>query len=329
MPALHARALGQPGLGGPLAQNEPVRAVTGAAAGVIRELLSSHELWCAQDLADAAGAQTPTGLPTGFEQLDRLLPDRGWPRAGLTEVLADAVGVGELRLLAPGLARLSREQPRWIAWVNPPFPPYAPALAEAGIEVGKVLLIRTDGFNRPVSAAHRAGSAADGNAPGQWGRMRVAHGSEPSRSASNRGRPERLQGASARRPGAASEPLWAVEQALQSGACSAVLAWLDERRLRLSDLRRLQLRTRQGRTWGVLFRPQRASAAPSAAELRLSVRAAQEGSVLDGAGTARRLLVSIIKRRGGWAIEDLPLELDKADDLRSLLQLWRRRRSGT
>lgn len=279
MPALHSRALAQPSLAGSLAQSEPVRQGNRAAAGVIRELLRSHALWRAQDLADADGAQTPTGLPTGFEQLDRLLPDQGWPRAGLTEVLADAVGIGELRLLAPGLARLSREEPRWIAWINPPFLPYAPALAEVGIEVGKVLLVRTDSFDRP----------------------------------------------SARPPGIASEALWAVEQALQSGACSAVLAWLDERRLRLPDLRRLQLRTRQGRAWGVLFRPQRASMAPSAAELRLSLRATPEEG---GVGAARRLLVSIIKRRGGWAIADLPLELDGTAALHTLLQRWRQQRSG-
>ena len=279
MSTLHSRALAQPSLAGPLAQSEPVRQGNRPAAGAIRELLCSHELWCAQDLVDADGAQKPTGLPTGFDQLDRLLPDQGWPRAGLTEVLADAVGIGELRLLAPGLARLSREEPRWIAWINPPFLPNAPALAEAGIEVDKVLLVRTDGFDRP----------------------------------------------SARRPSTAVATLWAVEQALQSGACSAVLAWLDERRLRLPDLRRLQLRTRQGRAWGVLFRPQRASLAPSAAELRLSLRATPEEG---GVGAARRLLVSIIKRRGGWAIADLPLELDGADALHTLLQRWRQQRSG-
>ena len=279
MSALHSRALAQPSLAGPLAQSEPVWQGNRPAVGAIRELLYSHELWRAQDLVDADGAQKPTGLPTGFDQLDRLLPDQGWPRAGLTEVLADAVGIGELRLLAPGLARLSREEPRWIAWINPPFLPYAPALAEAGIEVGKVLLVRTDSFDRP----------------------------------------------SARPPSIASEALWAVEQALQSGACSAVLAWLDERRLRLPDLRRLQLRTRQGRAWGVLFRPQRASLAPSAAELRLSLRATPEEG---GVGAARRLLVSIIKRRGGWAIADLPLELDGADAQQTLLQRWRQQRSG-
>lgn len=279
MPAFDSRALEQPSLSGPLAQSGPVRSMNGAAAGAVRELLLSPELWCAQDLAAAQGAQTPAGLPTGFEQLDRLLPNRGWPRAGLTEVLADALGIGELRLLLPGLARLSREEPRWIAWVNPPFSPHAPALAAAGVEVGKILLIRTDGFDRPA----------------------------------------------ARPPGLSGEALWAVEQALQSGACSAVLAWLDERRLRFPGLRRLQLRTRQGRAWGVLFRPQRASAAPSAAELRLSIRAVPEEGNLGGVGTARRLLVSIIKRRGGWAIADLPLELDGADALQPLLQLWRRR----
>ncbi|MDD9964493.1 MAG: hypothetical protein OXU70_20640, partial [Gammaproteobacteria bacterium] len=40
-------------------------------------------------------------------------------------------------------------------------------------------------------------------------------------------------------------------------------------------------------------------------------------------GAKRRLLLSILKRRGGWAMDDLPLELEAGDDLEALLRLWR------
>ncbi len=47
-------------------------------------------------------------------------------------------------------------------------------------------------------------------------------------------------------------PLWAMEQALGSGACEVVLAWA--RRARATSVRRLQLATERGRTAGFLFR---------------------------------------------------------------------------
>ncbi|MXX28985.1 MAG: translesion DNA synthesis-associated protein ImuA [Gammaproteobacteria bacterium] len=231
----------------------------------LRQLLSSAELWRARDLPGQTCAEQSAGIPTGFDQLDRLLPGQGWPRAALSEILCDSAGIGELGLVAPGLARLSREQARWITWINPPFMPHAPGLAAAGIDVGKMLLIRT----------------GQADSSGQ-------------------------------------DALWALEQSLESGACSAVLAWLDERCLRIPDLRRMHLRAQQGRSWAVLFRPGLASRNPSAAELRLRIRAAPAAE-----GEARRLLLSILKRRGGWGIDDLPLELAAMDDSEALLRLWR------
>ena len=265
----------------------------------LRQLLSSAELWRARDLPSHARAGQSAGLPTGFDRLDRLLPGQGWPRAALCEILCDSAGIGELGLVAPGLARLSREQARWITWINPPFMPHAPALAAAGIDVGKVLLIRTG----PADSSGR-------------------------------------------------DALWAFEQALESGACSAVLAWLDERRLRIPDLRRLHLRAQQGCAWAVLFRPGLASRNPSAAELRLRIRAAAPSAEALGLprcgapltlrephphpesnlmkAEPRRLLLSILKRRGGWGMDDLPLELDAGvDDPEALLRLWRSPAEGS
>ncbi len=101
------------------------------------KLLQHPDLWRAGQLAKTQN----TGTQTGYAALDAHLPEQGWPTAGLVEFLLTSAGVGELRLLAPALKTLSRDQHRWIAWVNPPFIPYAPALEAVGININKILLI--------------------------------------------------------------------------------------------------------------------------------------------------------------------------------------------
>lgn len=97
------------------------------------------------------------------------------------------------------------------------------------------------------------------------------------------------------RPQTDADAWWTAEQALRSGACGAVLTWLDmpdERRMR-----RLQLGAETGRTWGVLFRSAAAAQARSPAALRLRLEARPHG-----------LAVHILKRRGNPL--GRPLELD-------------------
>lgn len=207
-----------------------------------RSLLKHQGLWRARDLERIQEVETSKRLSTGFASLDAALSDNGWPRAALIEVLCSTTGIGELRLLAPGLAQLSREETRWIVWVNPPFVPYAPAWQRLGVDLEKVLVIRSD----------------------------------------------------SRR-----DALWSLEQVLESGSCSAVMAWLNERGLQHSELRRLQIRSRQGRTWTTLFRPRPIAKQPSPAELRLAV------DLSDGGGVT----VSVLKRRRGWALNDLSIPL--------------------
>jgi hypothetical protein len=83
----------------------------------------------------------PPGMPTGRAELDAVLPGGGWPRGALTEILIEHPGVGELELIMPALARLSRGS-RVIAWISPPFVPYAPALAGAGLDLQRLLVVR-------------------------------------------------------------------------------------------------------------------------------------------------------------------------------------------
>lgn len=169
-------------------------------------LLTHPAIWRGRGLA-RSDTQT-----TGYAALDDALPGRGWPAAGLTEILTRRPGLGELRLLLPLLAAIGNAQPpRWVVWVSPPFEPYAPALAAGGVPPGRVLVIR------------------------------------------------------------AAEPLWALEQALDSGACAVALGWPESgtRRVRARDLRRLQLITQRHHAPAFLFRGLEAAREASPAELRI------------------------------------------------------------
>lgn len=111
----------------------------------------------------AARPQTAASvIPTGFAALDTLLPAGGWPKAGVTELLVPREGIGALQLLLPALANLSQQR-RWIAWVAPPYVPYAPALAAAGVDPSRVLRVYPKrGMNgmETIEACLRSGTCA-------------------------------------------------------------------------------------------------------------------------------------------------------------------------
>lgn len=106
------------------------------AVATLDSLLAAQTLWH----AGRHPATTRDGEPTGHAALDQLLPQGGWPRRALTELLLPADGVGELALLMPTLARLSREGGT-LALVAPPYLPYAPAWQAAGIDLGVLQVI--------------------------------------------------------------------------------------------------------------------------------------------------------------------------------------------
>lgn len=101
------------------------------------------------------GARAREAVPTGYDALDGLLPDGGWPVGALTEVYPTREGVGEHRLLLPCLARLTQEG-RWAVWVSPPHRLYGPALAAAGIELARVLVVPAPTSNERWWAAEQA-----------------------------------------------------------------------------------------------------------------------------------------------------------------------------
>jgi hypothetical protein len=81
-------------------------------------------------------------LPSGFGALNERLPGGGWPRSGLIEILVSRFGVGELTLLLPLLATLTRGPlARSCVWVAPPFEPFAPALDAHGVALDRILVV--------------------------------------------------------------------------------------------------------------------------------------------------------------------------------------------
>lgn len=208
-------------------------------------------LWRASQLGHRAQA----ALPTGFAPLDAQLPGGGWPRRALAELLLPHAGVGEMRLLAPVLAALTRSGQR-VLWVDPPAAPCAPALEQLGLDVRRLV---------------------------------VVHG---------RDGPRGVHGVRVRRLPGAADVLWALEQALASGELGAVLAWLPEP-LRADALRRLQLAAQAHDGPVFVFREPDARLRPSAAPLRLALRAAGPDA----------LWVHVLKRRGPVLEQPIRLEL--------------------
>jgi hypothetical protein len=93
-------------------------------------------------------ARTET-LPSGFSALDTRLPGGGWPRSGLIEILLSRFGVGELTLLLPVIAALSRlPLARSCVWVAPPHEPFAPALVANGVALDRVVVVRVPNVRR-------------------------------------------------------------------------------------------------------------------------------------------------------------------------------------
>jgi len=176
---------------------------------------------------------------TGFALLDQELPGQGWPHGQLVELLVDQPGIGELGLLLPALAAVTRAG-RSCVWVLPcqgasaaaeaagdaaPLAqaarqalPYAPALAEAGIDLARNI------FVKPLT-------------PRESG--------------------------------------WALEQSLRTAHLGALLGWLPDSAGADADfraLRRLHLLAQRHQALVFILRPSRHAQSPSPAALRLQLQ---------------------------------------------------------
>lgn len=97
-------------------------------------------------------------VASGHLVLDRQLPGHGWPRGSLVEILTPAPGIGEVSLLLPALRRLAAE--KRVAFVQPPFLPYAPALAQSGLPLERIAWIDAAGDDAQWAAEQSLRSGA-------------------------------------------------------------------------------------------------------------------------------------------------------------------------
>ena len=133
----------------------------------LARLLEHPAIWRGRSAARAEA------LPTGYAALDACLPGKGWPRAGLIEILVSRFGVGEIHLLFPVLAALARRPAaRWCVWIAPPLEPYAPALAAHGVTLERVLVVRAP---KPLWAFEQTLGSGAGDVALAW----AAHGPRP------------------------------------------------------------------------------------------------------------------------------------------------------
>ena len=101
-------------------------------------LFNGGRVWKGRPAAPPASVH-----PTGLAALDAVLPTGGWPEAALSEILMAKEGVGELQLVLPTLARLSKAGER-IVLVAPPYTPYPHAWQNAGVDLRLLSVIQAE-----------------------------------------------------------------------------------------------------------------------------------------------------------------------------------------
>jgi protein ImuA len=102
----------------------------------IAEATLRQHIWRASELSRSRTLSSPSG----FECLDAELPGGGWPQSTLVELLIQQPGIGEMHLLRPALAALSKN--RRIALIEPPYRPNSAACKFLGLSCPNILWIR-------------------------------------------------------------------------------------------------------------------------------------------------------------------------------------------
>jgi hypothetical protein len=120
----------------------------------LEKILQRQAVWRGGASAATSALAVPAA-PTGFAALDAELPGGGWPVGGLAELLCPAEGIGELQIVLPALAALTGAGHR-VAWLAPPYLPYAPALRAAGVRLSGLTVVRAPGRRDALWAAEQA-----------------------------------------------------------------------------------------------------------------------------------------------------------------------------
>ena len=105
---------------------------------------------CARDAS--ATTERPV-LRVGWPALEAALPDGGLPGRSVVELQAPHVLGGSTFLALSAIRSLQHERPHgWCAWVDPEGSLYAPALAAAGLDLQRLLVVRPPRADLPRTA---------------------------------------------------------------------------------------------------------------------------------------------------------------------------------
>jgi hypothetical protein len=212
----------------------------------------------------ASAQQHIRALSTGLPELDALLPGGGWPCGALSEILFAYDGIGELALLMPALAELTRRQQR-VIFVAPPYIPYAPALAAQGLDLRYVVQIESTAAEGAWSAEQCLRSGSCGAVLG-WLHQGT---SERFREAGCLARGSSEQSLDPSKP---SPDMCRTRRALISPGRT----YSAQSETTYTQLRRLQLAAESGDALAFLFRPAHSAGKASPAALRLQLHADAE-----------------------------------------------------
>ena len=213
-------------------------------------------------------------LSSASAALDAILPEQGFRRGTLVQWLADGPGCGAATLAVVAAREASRA---------------GGALAVIECGTGKRSL--------PVPKREPA--------PGHW-QTALASGTRfyPPAAAALGVDLERLI---LLRPSNEADHDWAVHQALGCPAVAAVLCWPADK-LDGRMFRRWQLAAEQGGGLGLLVQSSSASGWPSWADVQLRVRALPTAAEAEA---PRRIIVELLRCRGGPAGKSVSLEIDE------------------
>ena len=128
----------------------------------VPDLEAHSQVWRANQISHHVKA-----LSSGHLALDDALPGNGWPIGGVTELINDSAGCGELSLLLPVLARLSQRNHR-LVMIDPPWIPCPAALHDRGLDVEKLLLVRTQSRSESLWACEQVVRGISGGAMLAW-----------------------------------------------------------------------------------------------------------------------------------------------------------------
>jgi hypothetical protein len=133
-----------------------------ASSTTLAAVLANPAIWRGGDCAPE-----PAAMPSGFPELDAVLPGRGWPTGALTEILLAREGIGEIRLTLPALVRLQAGH-RDVVWIAPPHVPYAPGLVATGLDLAQLLIVRCRSLADQLWAYEQALRAPECGAAFAW-----------------------------------------------------------------------------------------------------------------------------------------------------------------